>query len=152
MKTISLLPLVGKGSGSTLTIWLNVLIVVQGSILKFVLLCSSPKIKWSGGQWEVGGDEKRGRQKRNSVSLSFLFPIFPPEQRKLLLLCPGCSASHSVGPHRQASGIPASRAGELNQLSPRHTAAGAASGCRTHGCHPHGQGRAVLPGGVTERT
>lgn len=95
MEAISLLPLTGKGTGSTLPTWLNLLTLLPESTLKTGFLCSSPKIKWAGGKLEVG---ERQKEKRPAL-LDFAVSSPPsPRQRKTLLKHPCRPISHSMAP------------------------------------------------------
>lgn len=120
MKTISRPPLIGKATGSTLTIGLNLLIRLQGRTLKFGLLCSSPRVKWAGGngKWE-GEKQKQKHKKVSSVRLS-LFLLFPQAEEDTTdgLLWPYFTLHGSYRKAVWDSTAPS--AGELTQLNPQH--------------------------------
>lgn len=118
MKTIPRLPLIGKATGSTLIIWLNLLILWQACSLKFGLLCSSPKIKWVGGNGKWERDKKWKRSALLDFAFSFL--LFPQAEEDATdgLLLPYFTLH---GPYRKAVwDSTAPSAGELAQLNPHH--------------------------------
>lgn len=118
-----LLPM-GKENGSTLTTWLNPLLLLQESTLKFGLLYSNPKTKWA---WVKRGVEKRDKEERPVLRKMWIAPTHTlwPLQK----ICLGFNSTIS-------------RWAKLSEPSSQSIAV-AASGCRAYGCHQPKQGRAV---------